>query len=86
MCPKFDKKEWAERYCKSIDLQELEHRLEESDYYRKKSWEERDFVRLCWWINLIGSFIIGTVLTLFVLTVAFASWVIPILILKAVFK
>ncbi len=86
MLPKFNKTAWAERYCKCIDLDELERRLEFNDYYRKKSYEERDHFRWECWIAFIITFIVGTVVTFIVLTVGFAGVVVPILLIKALFK
>lgn len=79
---RFNKKEWAVKYDRSIDLDDLEIRLERNQYYMKIGEADRQAVQTAFVINLIAGFTIGVIFTIIFLFLIFSPWIVPVILIK----
>ena len=83
---KFNKKEWAVKYCKAIDLDELEKDLADVDYYNSLDCNNPKCKQAGDWFFFFLYFIISYFFTFVFLALAFSFWMIPILLIKGCMK
>ncbi len=81
----FNKKEWAVKYDRSIDLDGLERRLEQDSYYEKLGESDRQAVHMAFFINLAVGFLTGLIFTVIFLFLMFSPWIVPVMIIKRCF-
>ena len=86
MLPKFNKKIWAEKYCKAIDLDEVEKYLGDVDYYNSLVCNNPKCKKACDWLFFFLYFIMGYFFTFVLLVLTFSPWMVPILLIKGCMK
>ncbi|MFA6291435.1 MAG: hypothetical protein WC637_06605 [Victivallales bacterium] len=83
---KFDKKEWSVKYCRAIDLDELEKYLADVDYYNSLVCNNPKCKQTGDWFSFFLYFIMGYFFTFILLALTFSFWMIPILLIKGCMK
>ncbi|MFA6293463.1 MAG: hypothetical protein WC637_16885 [Victivallales bacterium] len=86
MMPKYNRDEWAVKYDSSINLDELETRLERSQYYRKIGEADRQFVHMAFIMNFVASYLMGVFFTVILLFLMFLPWMLPIMLIRGCFR